>query len=136
MVQIAFSDFFGRSTISAISSDGRNKAMFDSQSCRRGTDVGARKRRWNALKLLLLGYISPVGPFYMPFVSHDHDLEYFRNLWQLIALAALFRGWATSGWYVSSGSMTICTWYMTLPICVESQISKLTIEADRNISAS
>lgn len=52
--------------------DGHNRAMFDRQGSRHDTDIAARERRWNALRLLYPGYIIPVGPFNMPFVRHVH----------------------------------------------------------------
>lgn len=69
----------------AMFSDGRNKEMFERRDTRRYTNMGTWERRWNAMKSCCLGYISPIGPFDMPFVRHEHELDYLRNLQQLMA---------------------------------------------------
>lgn len=64
--------------------------MFDHRGSRHDTDIGACERSWNDLKIWCPGYISPVGPLNLPFVGHTHELQYLRNLWQLIARADHF----------------------------------------------
>lgn len=55
---------------SAIITDRCNKAMFDRRNSKCDMDIGACKKRRNALQIRRPGYISPVGPFNMTFVLH------------------------------------------------------------------
>lgn len=55
------------------------------------TAMDAGNRRWNAMRLCFLEYNSPTGPFDMPFLRHDHELDYFCNLRQLMAQVSDFR---------------------------------------------
>lgn len=61
---------------SVVLTDWRNKEMFDQRGTRRDTDIGARERRWNAIKSRCSGYISQIGSFDIPFMRHHHDFEY------------------------------------------------------------
>lgn len=65
--------------------------MFDGRGTRRYTDMGACRRRGKAIEFCCSVYISPNGPFDMPFVRHNHQLDYLRNLQQAIARMSDFR---------------------------------------------
>lgn len=64
---------------SALISDGRNKAICDRLRTNRDTDIDARERRWIPIRSCFSEYISPIGPFDMPFVRYDHELDCWRN---------------------------------------------------------
>lgn len=70
---------------------GRRKAMFDQWGTRRDTDMGAWERCCNVIKSWCPGYIITISPFGMPFVRHDHKLDYLRNLRQAIARVCYFQ---------------------------------------------
>lgn len=69
----------------------RLKTMVRRRNSRRDTDISAWERRWNAMKLRCLEYISKTGPIDIPFVCHDQKLQSLLNMRQLIARVADFR---------------------------------------------
>lgn len=83
-------DFFDAIHSSAMFCDGRNKVLFDRRCTTRDMEMGARKRRWNVIKLCCLGFKCPVGSFDMPFVRNDQELYCLRNMQQVIARASDF----------------------------------------------
>lgn len=74
-----FSAFSDARRCSEMFSDGRNKQFFDHRGSRRDTEIRPWERRCNTLKLCCHDYITSVGPSDMPFVRHDHGLDYLHN---------------------------------------------------------
>lgn len=80
-----FPTFLDAKRSSAIFSNWRNRAMFRLRDTRRDTDMYAWHWRRNAIRLWCLWYISPIGPFDMSFVGHEHELAYLRSFRQVMA---------------------------------------------------
>lgn len=65
--------------------------MFDWWGFQRDTDIDAWEQGWNVMRLWCPESNSPVGPFYMPFLRCDHELNHLRNLLQLMARVSDFQ---------------------------------------------